>query len=148
VISIITASVSVVLVAVATTTGVGLTSVSPNEPIEAGFRMFTIYSEHCSRTPLPAYILTYGPLNLKVGDEFVLTDPIVTAHDESGKLIPKAPITILNLNENNDVLRRDPHRNRVTYVALRPGTKTFRFKSRCPDGDNVFADLSIVVTEK
>lgn len=147
-ISIILASVSVVLAAVATTTGEGLTSVSSNEPIEAGFRMFTIYSELCSKTPLPAYILTYGPLELEVGDEFVLTDPIVTAHDDSGTLIPKAPIMILNLNETNDVLCRDPHRDRVTYVALRPGTKIFRFKSRCPGGDNIFADLSIVVTDK
>lgn len=131
------------------TIGEGLTSVAAHLPIEAGHRMFTIDTgvEQCDKKPIPDSLRVPGSLNLRVGDVFLLSDPIVTAYDKAGALIPRVPIEMLELDEGNNVLERDLQTDRTTYVAMRPGVKKFRFRGYCSGAENVIVDLFIAVRE-
>jgi len=114
--------------------GEGYSSASPSHPIEAGWRMFTIYTgqEACADAALPA-TLTSEALSRRVGDKFQLTMAVVVAYDDRGKLIPRVPISIEE-PEPEGVLVRDMHANELTWIAQKVGRAQFSVGSLCSRG--------------
>lgn len=126
--------------------GQGLTSTGLDRPIEAGFRMFTLYTgpEACAAVDVPDSLESM-PMTLNVGDEFLLTDLIIVAYSSDGEIIPRVPIGISHDVESNDVLVRDPHRNRITYIANRHGQAKFSISYICEISKAVETQLIINV---
>ena len=126
--------------------GEGLTSAEINQHIEAGFRMFTIYTgpEACAAVDVP-HNLQSEPVTLNIGDELLLTDLIIVAYSADGEIIPRVPIGISHDVETNDVLVRDPHRNCITYIANRIGRAKFSIAYLCESSENVETQLIVNV---
>ena len=126
--------------------GEGFTSAGFDQQIEAGFRMFTLYTgpEACAKVDVPHKLQSVS-VNLNIGDELLLTDLIVVAYSADGKIIPRVPIGIGHDVEVNDVLVRDPHRSRITYIANRIGQAKFSVFLFCEGAEYITTQVIIIV---
>lgn len=90
----------------------GYSSRAPAEPIDLGFRAFTLYSKPCEGLPITDTVVAEpARITLKVGERYFMPNLILRVYDRTGELVPRAPIWALMLYRS-DILQFDSDNDR------------------------------------
>jgi hypothetical protein len=118
------------------TLGEGLTSEGAGDPIEAGYRMFSVpdFGNICRQaraTDVARLRPGSSRVRLRVGRPYALNSLEILAFDSAGSVLPKVPIGIES-EIGSDIL--DVRSDRIgngSVTATRPGSVRFRIRTIC-----------------
>jgi len=103
----------------------------PNEVIQAGYRMYTIYTgqDACNKSP-KARKLEVVPVSvdLNVGDKWHPRLLVVHAYDYEGSFIPESPL-LISIEERNDLV--DTRGSEGYVKAIAAGRVLIQVQSYC-----------------
>jgi hypothetical protein len=127
--------------------GEGYSSISPEQPLELQYRMFTTTSTECEGVTLPArFEVSPTRVALRVGDRFSVDDLILRAVDARGTFLARSPITASIFYEPGVLGQLDLQVRE--FVASRPGHGVVIFQGVCRNpGQPVRLEVPVIVED-
>ena len=94
----------------------GYSSAALDEPIDLGFRAFSLGSRPCDGLPV-THQATAEPsrLELRVGERYFLPNIVLRVYDAAGQFVPRAPL-FAHLTYDRDVLTFESDNDRNFWV--------------------------------